>query len=50
MQELFAHEEGVCGNDMGEVGASSLESWLSVMGDVSAWLGKLCGSESVRRE
>lgn len=47
MQGLFACEEGVCGNDMGEVGTSRK---LCVMGDVSVWLGKQCGFECVRCE
>lgn len=35
---------GVCGNDTGEVGASRE---LIIMGDVSAWLGKQCGFQTV---
>lgn len=44
MQGLFACEGCVCGNDTGEVGTSRE---LIVMGDVSAWLGKQRGVETV---
>lgn len=34
----------MCGNDTGEVGASRE---LIIVGDVSAWLGKQCGFQTV---
>lgn len=47
MQGLFVCEEGVCGNDTGEVGACKE---LSVMGDVYSWLEKECRFAFVRCE
>lgn len=41
---LLGRAGGVCGNDTGEVGASRE---LIIMGDVSAWLGKQCGFQTV---